>query len=138
MYGAIEGNLAADPETGVSKEGRHWTRMRVAADTGRDQSPDWYSVVSFGKLAQESAAALHKGDRIVAAGNVRQRQWQTKDGDPRTDVLLYADHIGASVRFGGVTLNRAATPAPTPEPATGPVTDWAVAEPGHSGGAGLN
>ncbi len=68
----IDGNLAADPETGVADTGQSWARFRVITNdryTSRDST--WtdgpavnYTVAAFRRLAGNVADSLHRGDRV--------------------------------------------------------------------------
>ena len=46
-------------------------------------------------------ATLHKGQRVVAVGVLKQRRWETQDGQKRSKLELVADEVGTSVLFAG-------------------------------------
>ncbi len=69
------------------------------------------------------AESLGRGSRVIVHGRIRQRSFETKEGEKRTVMELDVDEIGPSLRFVTASLTRA-TPATgtegssawTPEP----------------------
>ena len=49
--------------------------------------------------AEHVAESLTCGDRVVVQGRLRQRSFETRDGDKRTVVELEVDEIGPSLRY---------------------------------------
>lgn len=117
----IDGNLAANPETGVADNGRGWVRFRVITNdryTNRDGT--WvdgpavnYNVAAFGRLAQNVADSLHRGDQVLVAGALTVKSYRDGDGNERASRDIIADHIGASLALAtaAITRNSAATAA---------------------------
>jgi single-stranded DNA-binding protein len=67
---AIAGHLGQNPESG-DKDGKPWTRLRVAVNRRKDEA-DWFDVVAFGKLA-ENTSTLHTGDGVAIEGRLEIR-----------------------------------------------------------------
>jgi single-stranded DNA-binding protein len=57
--------------------------------------------------AQNVAESLHKGDRVVVVGRLRQRDYETRDGEKRSTHELDIDEIGASLRYATADLHKA-------------------------------
>ena len=133
---AVSGNLARDPELSYSAAGRPWCRCRVAVSqnhkgddgTWHDGPPEYISLVCFGKLAENVAASLRKGDRIVAKGRFEEEHWTGKDGTKQTGWKLVAEDVGVSLAFSAVTAERPAHKDARPEAGGGYVPPYAEEE----------
>jgi single-strand DNA-binding protein len=49
--------------------------------------------------AEHLADSLGKGDRVMVTGRLRQRNWETPDGDKRSVTELEADEVRASLKW---------------------------------------
>jgi len=83
----LVGNLAADPELNQSESGVSWMRIRFAVNRRwQNSNNEWEEDVSFfagtvwRDLAENIAASVKKGDRIIVVGRLQQRQWETPEG----------------------------------------------------------
>lgn len=113
MHVTIVGNLCADPELRHTSSGVAVADLRVAENRNhKDASGEWqqstsyYSVVTWRKLAEHAASSLHKGDRVVAVGRMRQDEWTTDAGETRRRYLIEADELAASIRFATVDVQK--------------------------------
>ena len=104
----VVGNLVADPEPRVSQSGKSWVTFRIASTPRvRDkQSGDWadgealwLGCRAYGEYADNIAASLTKGSRVIVQGRLSQRSFTDKDGQQRTSLDLEVDEIGPSLRF---------------------------------------
>lgn len=121
MRVTVVGNLCADPELRQTSNGAAVANLRVAENRNyQDASGNWqqttsyYSVVAWRRLAEHVAASLHRGDRVVAVGTMRQDEWTTDTGETRRRYVIDADEIGASVRFATVDIHKPERPEPEP------------------------
>ena len=57
--------------------------------------------------AEHLAESLTKGDRIMVTGRLRQRSWETPEGEKRSVTELEADEVGASLKFATAKVERA-------------------------------
>ncbi len=98
-----EGNLTADPELRFTNSGKPFATFTIAATerTFDRQSNEWkdgdsafLSCIVWGDQAQHAADSLTRGTNVFAAGKLRQRKYETKDGDKRTAWELIVDSIG--------------------------------------------
>lgn len=63
-------------------------------------------MVCWRDLAENVALSLVKGSRVVVAGRLEQRTWETEDGDRRSRIELVAEDVGASLRFATAEVTR--------------------------------
>jgi len=57
--------------------------------------------------AEHIAESLTRGDRVVVQGRLRQRSFETRDGNKRTVVELDVDDVGPSLRYATVKVTKA-------------------------------
>jgi len=53
-----------------------------------------------------SADSLTKGDRVMVTGRLRQRSWETPEGDKRSVTEIEADEVGASLKWATAKVER--------------------------------
>ena len=56
--------------------------------------------------AEHLADSLSKGDRVMVTGRLRQRSWETPDGERRSVTELEADKVGASLKWATAKVER--------------------------------
>ena len=104
----IVGNLTADPELRFTPNGHAVANFTVASTprTFDRQSGEWKDgdalfmrCTIWRDAAEHVAESLTCGDRVVVQGRLRQRSFETRDGDKRTVVELEVDEIGPSLRY---------------------------------------
>lgn len=125
----LTGNLTADPELGFTPAGAAVANFTVAAtsrtfDKATNQCRDGEALflrcTLWRQPAENLAESLHRGDRVIVTGHLRQRSFDTRDGDKRTLIELDVDEIGASLKFTTLKLTktqRVTAQAPAPEQA---------------------
>ena len=96
----ISGNLTTDPELRQLSSGHALCKIRIAHNERRKlQSGDWidnphyFDVTIWNGLGEWVAGHIAKGDKIVIAGRLRWREYQTADGDKRQAIDITADSI---------------------------------------------
>ncbi|MGO3885976.1 MAG: single-stranded DNA-binding protein [Mycetocola sp.] len=143
------GIVATEPRHVVTQEGLAITTFRLAAQQRRfDREQErwisgethWYSVSAFRRLALNCSTSLAKGDRIVVAGRLRFRQWQSESGGG-TNAEIDAAAIGHDLSWGTSRFSRVLAAPGGAEPAV--ITDGTPAScPGDSaqrdGGSALD
>ena len=110
----ITGNLTRDPEIRYTRDGQATTSLSVAVNRRWqsrqtqewEESTSFFDMVCWRDLAENVALSLTKGARVVVAGHLEERRWESEDGETRTKVELVADDIGASLRFATVDIHR--------------------------------
>ncbi|MBC9954919.1 single-stranded DNA-binding protein [Leucobacter sp. cx-42] len=111
----VIGNLVADPEPRVSQAGKSWVTFRVA-NTPRtrdrqsgdwsDGEPLWLSCRAFGEYADNIAASLTKGMRVIVLGRLTQRTYTDNQGQQRISLELDVEEVGPSLRFATAQVAR--------------------------------
>jgi len=109
----VIGNLTADPELRFTASGVAMVNISVA-DSRRyqDRNGDWQEDTSFFRgtcwrdMAENVAESLTKGARVVISGRLKQRTWETNEGEKRNVVELDIQEIGPSLRWATATVTR--------------------------------
>jgi single-strand DNA-binding protein len=109
----IVGNLVEDPEVRFTQNGIAVTNLRVAVTQRIQQDGEWRDGdISFFKVnvwrgqAENLAESLGKGDRVMVTGRLRQRSWETPEGERRSVTELEADEVGASLKWATAKVER--------------------------------
>ncbi len=107
----IIGNLGADPEMRYTADGNALTSFRVAAsrnytspDGERREETEWFSVVTWRKLAEQCSQFLQKGRRVYVEGRLQTRSWDTPEGQRRYRTEVVADRVMFLDRAPGAPL----------------------------------
>ena len=109
----IVGNLVEDPELRFTNTGIAVANLRVAVTQRIQQDGEWRDGdTSFLKVnvwrgqAEHLADSLAKGDRVMVTGRLRQRSWETPEGDKRSVTEIEADEVGASLKWATAKVER--------------------------------
>ena len=112
---SIVGNLVEDPELRFTNTGIPVANLRVAVTQRIQQDGQWRDgETSFFKVnvwrgqAENLADSLGKGDRVMVTGRLRQRSWETAEGEKRSVTELEADEVGASLKWATAKVERTA------------------------------
>ena len=96
----IIGNVGTDPEMRFTPNGNPVTTFRIAtsriftsSDGERKQETEWFTVVTWNKLAESCNQFLSKGRRAYVEGKLRTRTWEGQDGQKRTRIEVVADRV---------------------------------------------
>lgn len=105
----IIGNLGKDPEMRYTANGKAVTTFSIACNrnfTGQDgerrEETEWFSIVTWEKLAETCSQFLQKGRRAYVEGRLKTRSWDGPDGNKRyrTEVIattvLFLDRAQAA------------------------------------------
>ena len=109
----IIGNVGTDPEMRFTPNGNPVTSFRIASsrvynapDGERKQETEWFTVVTWNRLAETCNQFLAKGRRAYVEGRLRTHSWEGQDGQKRWRVEIVANKV--------LFLDRQTT-APLPE-----------------------
>lgn len=126
----IAGNLTRDPELRYTQGGQPVASFSVAT-TPRSFNKDTKEYVDgeaiftnctlWGKPAENFAASAVKGTRVIAAGSLKSRTYQTTAGETKTATDLVVDEIGLSILFSVYAKTGAARPVTDPASSA---NDW--------------
>lgn len=112
----VVGNLTADPELRFTPSGAAVANFTVASTprTFDRQTNDWKDGEAlfmrcniWRDAAENVAESLTKGSRVIVSGRLKQRSYETREGEKRTIVELEVDEIGPSLRYATAKVNRA-------------------------------
>lgn len=114
----IVGNLTSDPELRYTQNGLAVANFTIAS-TPRNfdrASSEWKDGEAlflrasvWREFAEHVAGSLTKGARVIATGRLKQRSYETKEGEKRSTIELEIDEIGPSLRYATATVSRAAS-----------------------------
>jgi single-strand DNA-binding protein len=112
----VVGNLVADPELRFTPSGQPVATFRVAS-TPRimdRQTNEWKDGDSlfltcnvWRQAAENVAESLQRGMRVIVTGRLKQRNYETKEGEKRTVYEVEVDDVGPSLRNASAKVNRA-------------------------------
>ena len=96
----IIGNLGSDPEMRYTPGGRPVTSFSVAtnwryttSEGERKEETEWFSIVAWGKLAEQCNQFLTKGRLVYIEGRLRTHTWEGQDGQRRSRNEIVADRV---------------------------------------------
>jgi single-strand DNA-binding protein len=111
----VVGNLVADPELRFTPSGQPVATFRVAS-TPRvmdRQTNEWKDGDSlfltcnvWRQAAENVAESLQRGMRVIVTGRLKQRNYETKEGEKRTVYEVEVDDVGPSLRNASAKVNR--------------------------------
>jgi len=113
----IAGNLVDDPELRFTPAGQPVARFRVASTprfrdnaTGEWKDGDslFLTCNVWRQAAENVAESLTRGMRVIVSGRLRQRSYETKEGEKRTVYEIEVDDVGPSLRNASAKVTRAA------------------------------
>lgn len=144
----VVGNLTADPELRFTPSGAAVANFTVAstprffdrqAGEWKDGEAMFLRCNIWRQAAENVAESLTRGMRVIVQGRLRQRSFETKEGEKRTVIELEADEIGPALRYATAKVNKVSrgqggsggfgggASAPAEDP-------WGSAPPAGSGG----
>ena len=143
----LVGNVTRDPELRFTNTGQANVTFGLAVNRRwqNRQTQEWeeatsfFDIVCWREMAENVSESITRGARVMVAGRLEQRSWETQEGERRSKVEVVADEIGPSLRWataqvvknerrgagdssgrgGGGGGGRAAAPAPQSAPAGG-------------------
>src|SRR5690242_16995331 len=110
----ISGNITREPEMSYTPSGVSKVTFGVAVNRSwrNQQTQEWevqtsfFNVVAWRQLAENVAASLTKGSRVVVSGRLEQRSWETEAGEKRSIVEVVADDVAPSLRFATAEIHK--------------------------------
>ena len=111
----VVGNLTADPELRFTPSGAAVANFTVASTPRMfdRQTNEWKDGEAlflrcniWRQAAENVAESLTRGARVVVTGRLKQRSFETKEGEKRTVFELEVDEIGPSLRYATAKVNK--------------------------------
>ncbi|MET7418023.1 single-stranded DNA-binding protein [Dactylosporangium sp. NPDC005555] len=103
----VIGNLTDDPELRFTPSGAAVAKFRVAStprfldkttNEWKDGESLFLSCTVWRQAAENVAESLQRGTRVIVSGRLKQRSYETREGEKRTVIELEVDEIGPSLR----------------------------------------
>lgn len=112
----LHGRLGQEPELRYAKTGTAVVKLSVVTNVRRkdgdawvDADVTWWNVTAFKTLAENICETLKKGDEVIIVGKVKQRTWETPDGEKRSTFEVTADHVGPDLARATAVVTRTFT-----------------------------
>ena len=111
----VVGNLTADPELRFTPSGAAVANFTVAStprtlDKSTNEWKDGEALFLrcsvWRQAAENVAESLTKGTAVIVQGRLKQRSFETKEGEKRTVYELDVDEIGPSLKWASAKVNR--------------------------------
>ena len=113
----IIGNLVGDPELRYTPTGQAVATFRIAStprfmdrttNEWKDGDSLFLSCNVWRQAAENVAESLQRGMRVIVSGRLRQRSYETKEGEKRTVYEVEVDEVGPSLRNASAKVTRSA------------------------------
>jgi single-strand DNA-binding protein len=139
----IVGNLVDDPQLRYTPTGNAVANFRVAstpryldkaANEWRDADSLFLTCNVWRQAAENVAESLQRGMRVIVSGRLRQRSYETREGEKRTVYEIEVDEVGPSLRNASAKVTKAARRSGPPDSVPAGGDPWA-AEAGSDGPA---
>ena len=111
----VIGNLTDDPELRFTPSGAAVAKFRVAStprfldkqtNEWKDGEPLFLACNLWRQAAENVAESLQRGARVIVTGRLRQRSYETREGEKRTVMELEVDEIGPSLRYATAKVQK--------------------------------
>ena len=111
----VIGNLTNDPELRFTPSGAAVASFTVASssrvlDKTTNEWKDGESVFMrcsvWRQYAENVAESLTKGTRVIVSGRLKQRSYETREGEKRTVMELEVEDVGPALRYATAKVNR--------------------------------
>ena len=112
----VVGNLTADPELRFTPSGAAVANFTVAStprtfdkntNEWKDGDALFLRCAVWREAAENVAESLHKGTAVIVQGRLKQRSFETKEGEKRTVVELDVDEVGPTLRRASAKVTKA-------------------------------
>ena len=112
----VVGNLVADPELRFTASGQPVATFRIAStprirDNATNEWKDGDSLFLtcnvWRQAAENVAESLQRGMRVIVTGRLKQRNYETKEGEKRTVFEVEVEDVGPSLRNASAKVARA-------------------------------
>jgi single-strand DNA-binding protein len=134
----ITGNLVDEPELRFTPAGQPVAKFRVPSvpryldkttNEWKDGDGLFLTVNVWRQQAENVAESLQRGTRVVVTGRLKQRSYETKEGDKRTVLEVEADEVAPSLKFASAKMTKVsrsrAEPGATKPSGGGESDPWA-------------
>lgn len=112
----VVGNLTSDPELRFTPSGQAVASFTVAStprtldrasNEWKDGEALFLRCTVWRQAAENVAESLQKGTRVVIQGRLKQRSFETREGEKRTVIELDVEEVGPSLKYATARVNKA-------------------------------
>lgn len=135
----VIGNLTSDPELRYTKTGLAVANFTIAStprvfdratNEWKDGDALFLRASVWREFAEHVAGSLFKGSRVIVEGNLKQRAYETKEGEKRTSMELEVIDIGPSLRYATAAVTKMHRSDPSQTAGSPSDEPWANSAPG--------
>jgi len=128
------GNICADPELRYTPSGQAVAKFTVAStpryydkasSEWKDSETLFLTCNVWRQAAENVAESLQRGHRVVVTGRLKQRSYETKEGEKRTVYEIEVDDVGPSLRNASAKVTKSSRDKPASRPAQPADDPWA-------------
>jgi len=148
----VVGNLTNDPELRFTPSGAAVASFTVASSSRyldkatnewKDAEPVYMRCSVWRQYAENVAESLQKGTRVIVTGRLKQRSYETREGEKRTVMEMEVDDVGPALRYATAKVNKVQRQgggfgAESGGSSSGPSDDPWASGPSGAGGAGFD
>src|SRR5215471_3302217 len=111
----VIGNLTDDPELRFTPSGAAVAKFRIAStprvldrqtNEWKDGEPLFLTCNIWRQAAENVAESLQRGTRVIVSGRLRQRSYETREGEKRTVYEIEVDDVGPSLRNASAKVTK--------------------------------
>src|ERR671920_737147 len=111
----VVGNLSDDPELRFTPSGAAVAKFRIASTPRtldrasgewKDGEPLFLACNIWRDAAEHVAESLQRGARVIVQGRLRQRSFETREGEKRTVIEMEVDEAGPSLRYATAKVTK--------------------------------
>lgn len=109
----VVGTLGRDPELRYTAGATPLCNFSVASTRKyerngvQEEETTWIDVTAWGSLAENAAASLSKGARVIVSGRLKTETWEDRETQAkRSKLSLQADAIGPDLRWATVIIEK--------------------------------
>jgi single-strand DNA-binding protein len=111
----VVGNLTDDPELRFTPSGAAVAKFRIAStprmfdktsNEWKDGEPLFMACSVWRQAAENVAESLQRGARVIVTGRLKQRSYETREGEKRTVVELDVDEVGPSLKYATAAVKK--------------------------------
>jgi single-strand DNA-binding protein len=131
----IVGNLVDDPQLRYTPTGNAVANFRVAStpryldkttNEWRDAESLFLTCNVWRQAAENVTESLQRGMRVIVSGRLRQRSYETREGEKRTVYEIEVDEVGPSLRNASAKVTKAARRSGPPASVPAGDDPWAA------------
>lgn len=120
FHTTITANVTRDPDLRYTQDGKAVVNLSLAHNSRtKDSNGQWVDgettfleATVWEHVAEHVAESLHRGDRVIVAGELSVEGYTGSDGTSRTRVRIRVDELGPSLRFASASVRKAERSGP--------------------------